>query len=346
MKRALVTGASGQAGSYLCEYLLSLGYEVFAMVRRNTSFVPEKSWLKECVTNGNFHICKGDVTDPFSIEQVFEDIHPHQCYHAAAQSDVGESWRYPLHTVDATAKGTLHVLEVIHKVCPSCRFVQFSTSEIFGMVRESPQNEQTPFYPRSPYGIAKSFAHYMTVNYRESYDLFACNAILFNMESPRRGSNFVTQKIAQGVTRIATQLELGEEITPLTLGNLDAKRDWNDARRSVRTVVKMLEQSSPTDYVIGSGVAHSVRQFVECALTAAGIDGWEKQGDEYFSDAGDRIVTTDKQFIRPAEVPLLIADSRKAQAELGYEPAKQNFAALVEEMVHAAMPKVNELLRQ
>jgi len=344
MKRSLITGASGQAGSFLCEHLLSLDREVFAMVRRNTSFVVEKSWLKDCVANKNFHICKGDVTDPFSIEQVFEDTHPHECYHAAAQSDVGESWRYPLHTIDATAKGTIHVLEVIRKVCPSCRFVQFSSSEIFGMARETPQNEQTPFYPRSPYGIAKVFAHHMTVNYRESYDLFACNAILFNMESPRRGPTFVTQKIAQGVARIATALEIDDNIPVLKLGNLEAKRDWNDVRTSVRTVVKMLENSEPSDYVIGSGETHSVREFLEMALNAAEVDDWRRHGDDYFSGDHELIVTVDKEFKRPAEVPLLCANPDKAVLELGYRPFEQDFKALVTEMVQAAMPKVNELL--
>jgi len=327
MKRSLVTGASGQAGSYLCEHLLSLGHEVFAMVRRNTSFIPEKSFLADCLPNKNFHLCKGDVTDPYSLARLFEEIHPQYCYHAAAQSDVGESWRYPITTVDATAKGALHVLEVIRTLVPSCKFLNFSSSEIFGMAKEVPQNEQTPFYPRSPYGVSKLFSHWMTVNYRESYDLFACNAILFNMESPRRGPNFVTQKIAQGVARIATQLELGEEPTPIMLGNLDAKRDWNDARRSVCTVVKMLEQNEPQDYVIGSGSTHSVLEFVQAAFKAAEISPW------------GNYIKIDPQFKRPAEVPLLCADPTKAVQELGYDPSAKNFEALVSEMVHAAMPK-------
>jgi len=345
VKRALITGASGQAGSYLCEHLLTLGCEVFAMVRRNTSFIAEKSFLKDCLPNKNFHLVKGDVTDPFSIEQVFESVHPHECYHAAAQSDVGESWKYPLHTVDATAKGTLHVLEVIRKVSPSCRFVQFSTSEIFGRVRESPQNELTPFYPRSPYGIAKTFAHYMTVNYRESYDLFACNAILFNMESPRRGPAFVTQKIAQGVARIATQLELGEKPTPIKLGNLKAKRDWNDVRVSMRAVVTMLEQDKPADYVIGSGKVHSIEDFIWAAFAAANIQLFES-GDGFYGDDHQLLIEQDKTLFRPDEAAVLRADPSKAIRELGYRPADQSFDALVTEMVEAAMPKVDELLRQ
>lgn len=208
------------------------------------------------------------------------------------------------------------------------------------MVRETPQNENTPFYPRSPYGVSKLFAHWMTINYRESYDLFACNAILFNMESPRRGPNFVTQKIAQNVARIKKELDNGKAPSPLVLGNLDAKRDWNDVRLSIQMVIKMLEQSSPTDYVIGSGETNSVSEFVNLAFEAAGIDDWGGMG----------LVKTDPAFIRPAEVPLLVADSRKAQNELGYDPSKQSFTGLVTEMVEAAIANVgnvgNELLRK
>lgn len=309
------------------------------MVRRNTCFIPEKSFLAGCLSNPRFHLCKGDITDPYSLERLMKEIHPDWFFNAAAQSDVAESWQYPIHTVDATAKGALHALEVIRTTVPYCKFLQFSSSELFGMAKECPQNESTPFQPRSPYGVAKLFAHWMTVNYRDTYDLWACCAILFNMESPRRGSGFVTQKIAQGVARIATQLELGETITPLKLGNLSAERDWNDARRSMRCVQAIMTKQNASDYVIGSGRTHSVREFLETALNAAGID-WRKQGDDYFSVEGKMIVTTDKDFIRPSEVRLLKADSRKAQEELSYQPAEQDFAALVEEMVHAAMPKV------
>ena len=323
--KSFVTGASGQAGSFLCEHLLTLGREVYAMVRRNTSFVPEKSFLAGCLSNPKFHLCKGDVTDPYSLNRLMEEIHPDEFYNCAAQSHVHESWEFPIHTVDATAKGVLHCLEVIRKTVPSCRFVQFSSSELFGMVRETPQNENTPFYPRSPYGVSKLFGHWMTVNYRESYDLFACNAILFNMESPRRGPNFVTQKIAQGVARIKRQLWNLEKPAPIVLGNLDARRDWNDARVSIKTVVKMLERDTPRDYVIGSGVARSVMDFLGSAFNAVDIPKWE----EY--------VKIDPAFIRPAEVPLLVADARKAIEELGYNPAVQDFQALVTEMVEAAM---------
>lgn len=331
--RALVTGASGQAGSYLCEHLLSLGYEVYAMVRRNTQFVPERSFLANCLPSKAFRLVRGDVTDPYSLERLCEEIHPQHFYNAAAQSHVHESWDYPIHTVDATAKGVLHCLEVIRKTVPSCKFVQFSSSELFGMARETPQNEDTPFYPRSPYGVSKLFGHWMTVNYRESYDLFACCAILFNMESPRRGPNFVTQKIAQGVSRISDAILRDKAIVPLRLGNLEAKRDWNDARLSMQAVVKMLERSEPRDYVIGSGESHTVREFLERALCAVELDGWERHYDEYFSSAGDLLVTTDKAFLRPAEVPLLVADSTRARNELGYDPSKQNFIDLVAEMV-------------
>jgi GDPmannose 4,6-dehydratase len=336
--RSFITGVSGQCGSYLAEHLLTLGREVYGMVRRNTSFVPEKSFIADCLTNPKFHLCKGDVTDPYSLERLMEQIHPHEFYNTAAQSHVHESWEYPIATVDATAKGVLHCLEVIRKVVPACRFVQFSSSELFGMAKECPQNENTPFYPRSPYGVSKLFGHWMTVNYRESYDLFACNAILFNMESPRRGGAFVTQKIAQGVARIKQQLELGENVVPLVLGNLDAKRDWNDCRRSIRAVVKMLEQETPDDYVIGSGGTNSVRDFLEIALNAAEIQCL-RHGNDYFSRKRDLIVTVDKEFVRPAEVPLLRADPTKAVNELCYQPLEQNFEELVAEMVQAAMPK-------
>lgn len=337
--RAFVTGASGQAGSYLCEHLLEKGYEVFAMVRRNTSFIPEKSFLANCLSNPKFHLVKGDVTDPYSLERLLEEIRPGHFYNAAAQSHVHESWQYPIATVDSTAKGVLHCLEVIRKTVPSCKFAQFSSSELFGMVRETPQNELTPFYPRSPYGVSKLFGYWMTVNYRESYDLFACNAILFNMESPRRGSNFVTQKIAQGVARMTWQRQNREPITPLILGNLKAERDWNDARVSVRAVVSMLERDTPADYVIGSGRTHSVRDFLERALTVIGMD-WKADGDQYFWGK-DLIIATDKTFLRPAEVPLLVADSTKARKELGYDPSGQDFGRLVTEMVDAAYESRN-----
>jgi GDPmannose 4,6-dehydratase len=317
--RCLVTGASGQAGSYLCEHLLELGHEVFAMVRRNTSFVAEKSFLSNCLPNPKFRIAKGDVVDPYSLERLVHEIHPHWFFNAAAQSHVGESWNYPIATVDATAKGVLHCLEVIRKTCPSCKFLQFSSSELFGMVRETPQNELTPFYPRSPYGVSKLFGHWMTVNYRESYDLFCCSAILFNMESPRRGPDFVTQKIAQGVARI----KHGKDKSPIILGNLDAKRDWNDCRYSMSQLPKILKRESPEDYVIGSGQTFSVRDFAEAAFAYAGIE---------------MNITSDPKFKRPAEVPLLVADPTKARKDLGYDPfIMQSFRGIVHEMVQAAL---------
>jgi GDPmannose 4,6-dehydratase len=337
MKRSLVTGASGQAGSYLCEHLLTLGREVFAMVRRNTSFIPEKSFLADCLSNNNFHLVKGDVTDPFSLEQLCEDVHPHELYNCAAQSHVGESWRYPLQTVDATGKGALNCLEILRKTSPSCRFVQFSSSEMFGLARQVPQNEDTPFYPRSPYGCAKTFAHHMTVNYRESYDMFACSAILFNMESPRRGSDFVTQKIAQSVARIRKQLDDGSEVTPLMLGNVQAKRDWNDVRYSMAMVVKMLERDTPEDYVIGSGKTNKVITFLLQALNVAGIKITSADEDERLWHGEHLIVAIDQKLKRPAEVPLLIADAAKAKHDLGYEPDLKDFSDLVKEMVQAAM---------
>lgn len=322
--RCFVTGSSGQCGSYLCEHLLEEGHEVFGMVRRNTSFVPEKSFLSDCIHSSRFHLVKGDVTDPYSLERLMDEIHPQWFFNAAAQSHVGESWDYPIHTVDATAKGVLHCLEVIRKTTPSCKFLQFSSSELFGMVRETPQNELTPFYPRSPYGVSKLFGYWMTVNYRESYDLFCTNAILFNMESPRRGSDFVTQKIAQGVARIGYQLKHGRNPEPLVLGNLHAKRDWNDARVSVRMLPKILEQDHPKDYVIGSGTAHSVSDFVRLAFECVQIQDYKD------------FVKTSTNLMRPAEVPLLLADSTKARRELGYNPSEQSFIDLVREMVISA----------
>jgi GDPmannose 4,6-dehydratase len=228
-------------------------------------------------------------------------------------------------TVDATAKGVLHCLEIIRNVIPSCKFLQFSSSELFGMVRETPQNELTPFYPRSPYGVSKLFGHWMTVNYRESYDLFCCNAILFNMESPRRGSAFVTQKIAHAVARIYKALEAGQAPEPLVLGNLNAKRDWNDARYSVTMLPKILAREKPEDYVIGSGVAHSVSDFVRLAFAAVGIEDYKA------------FVKSSPDLFRPAEVNMLLADSRKAQRDLGYDPTQQDFNKLVNEMVKTAI---------
>ena len=333
--KAIVTGATGQCGGYLCEMLLEKGYEVFGMIRRNTQFNAEKSFIKDILNHERFHLVNGDVTDQTSINNLVVKIKPDEFYNLAAQSHVHESWDYPVLTAQTNAVGTLICLEAIRQHAPQCRFLQFSTSELFGKVEESPQNERTRFYPRSPYGIAKLFAFWAVVNYRESFGTFASNAILFNMESLRRGKNFVTQKIATNIARIKKELDEGKEPRPVLMGNLDARRNWNDVRNSLEYVWKMLQHNKPDDFVIGSGEDNSVREFIREALNAAGIE-YNEEGDKFFSKDGKVLVGTDPEFMRPAEVHILKADPSKAVRELGYE-IKYGFKDIVKEMVESAM---------
>ncbi len=309
-KIALVTGISGQDGSYLAEFLVAKGYEVHGMMRRTST----KSSGRIDHLKDKFTLHEGDLLDSTSLTRLLEQVRPDEVYNLAAQSFVPVSWEQPIFTSEVTGLGVTRMLDAVLHVDKSTRFYQASSSEMFGKVRESPQSEATPFYPRSPYGVAKAYGHHITVNYRESYGMYACSGILFNHESPRRGLEFVTRKIANAVARI--KLGLDEE---LRLGNLDAKRDWGHARDYVRAMWMMLQQDAPDDYVVGTGEMHSVREFVEIAFDHVGLD-WQ----EY--------VVVDPKFYRPAEVDQLLANPTKAREKLGWVP-KVTFEELVREMV-------------
>jgi GDPmannose 4,6-dehydratase len=317
-KKALITGITGQDGSYLAELLLAEDYEVFGMVRRaSTENFERLSHIIDQVT-----LVQGDLLDQFSLVSVLETAQPTEVYNLAAQSFVPTSWRQPVLTAEFTAVGVTRMLEAIRQVDPSIRFYQASSSEMFGKVREIPQTEETPFYPRSPYGVAKVYGHFITVNYRESYDLFAASGILFNHESPRRGLEFVTRKISDGVARI--KLGMADE---LRLGDLEPKRDWGYAGDYVRAMWLMLQEDEPKDYVIATGEQHSVREFVELAFGHAGLD-WERH------------VVRDEQLVRPAEVFDLVGDASRARRELGWEP-RVPFRELVELMVDADLDRLS-----
>ncbi len=311
-RRALITGITGQDGSYLAEFLLEKGYKVYGMVRRSSTDQFERiAHLQDRI-----ELREGDLLDQLSIITLLHAIEPHEIYNLAAQSFVPTSWEQPILTSEATALGVTRMLEAIRVVDRSIKFYQASSSEMFGKVRESPQNERTPFYPRSPYGVAKVYGHYITVNYRESYGLYAVSGILFNHESPRRGKQFVTRKITHGVARIKCGLA-----SELRLGNLDAKRDWGFAGDYVAAMWLMLQQSTPEDYVIATGETHTVRELCEVAFARVGLD-WSKH------------VVVDPGFVRPAEVDLLIGDASKARDRLGWH-RKVSFRELVEMMVDA-----------
>ena len=312
MKRALITGITGQDGSYLAELLLEKGYEVHAIVRRasTTNYWRIQHLLDRIVLH------PGDLLDQLSLIKVIAEVRPGELYNLAAMSFVPASWDQPMLTGEFNAQGVTRVLEAVRQVDTSIRIYQASSSEMFGKVREVPQSELTPFYPRSPYGVSKVYGHYITVNYRESYDLFAVSGILFNHESPRRGLEFVTRKVTDGVARIKAGLS-----DSLSLGNLDAHRDWGFAGDYVRAMWLMLQQERADDYVIATGKSHSVRELVEVAFGHAGLD-WQKH------------VKTDPRFLRPAEVDLLIGDPGKARSVLGWTP-EVDFAGLVRMMVDA-----------
>ena len=311
-RRALITGITGQDGSYLAEFLLEKGYAVYGMVRRASS----DHFDRIAHLQDRIQLREGDLLDQLSLITLLHDIEPHEVYNLAAQSFVPTSWEQPILTSEATALGVTRMLEAIRVVDRHIRFYQASSSEMFGKVRESPQNEKTPFYPRSPYGVAKVYGHYITVNYRESYGLFAVSGILFNHESPCRGRQFVTRKVTHGVARI--RLGLANE---LRLGNLEAKRDWGYAGDYVQAMWLMLQQPTPDDFVIATGESHSVRELCEIAFARAGLD-WT----EY--------VVVDKTHVRPAEVDHLVGDASKARQTLGWAP-KVSFRGLVEMMVDA-----------
>jgi GDPmannose 4,6-dehydratase len=313
-KRALITGITGQDGSYLAEFLLAKGYEVIGMVRRTSTINFDRIHHFQ----NEITIVQGDLLDQMSLLDILREYRPQEVYNLAAQSFVPTSWKQPVLTGEFTALGVTRVLEAIRIVDPGIRFYQASSSEMFGKVREMPQNESTPFYPRSPYGVAKVYGHWITVNYRESYDLFACSGILFNHESPRRGLEFVTHKVTYGAAHI--KLGLASE---LHLGNLEARRDWGYAGDYVEAMWLMLQQDEPDDFVIATGQTHSVQELCEVAFGCLDLD-WRQY------------VVCDPQFFRPAEVDLLVGDASKASAQLAWEPSV-SFEALIELMVDADM---------
>ena len=317
MPRALITGITGQDGSYLAEFLLAKGYEVVGVVRRTSHHSYERiDHLLDRVT-----ILPADLLDQHSLTTVLKETEPDEVYNLAAQSYVPTSWSQPVLTGEFTALGVTRILEAIRLAWPKARFYQASSSEMFGRAMETPQKESTPFYPRSPYGVAKCYGHWITVNYRESYNLFAVSGILFNHESPRRGIEFVTRKVTDGVARIKAGLS-----KELRLGNLDARRDWGFAGDYVDAMWRMLQQSEPEDYVIGTGETHTVRELVEIAFQHAGLD-WQQY------------VKIDPRFVRPAEVDILLADPSKADRDLGWKPTV-TFEGLIRMMVDADLARL------
>jgi GDPmannose 4,6-dehydratase len=317
MPKALITGVTGQDGSYLAELLLTKGYEVVGVVRRTSHHSYER--IEHLLDR--IEVVAADLLDQHSLTVVLQECRPDEVYNLAAQSYVPTSWSQPVLTGEFTALGVTRILEAVRLVHPAARFYQASSSEMFGKVTQTPQREDTPFYPRSPYGVAKVYGHWITVNYRESYGLYAVSGILFNHESPRRGIEFVTRKVTDGVARI--KLGLAREIR---LGNLDARRDWGFAGDYVEAMWRMLQREGPQDYVVGTGEAHSVRELVEVAFAHVGLD-WQKH------------VVSDPKYYRPAEVDVLIADPSKACRELGWSP-QVGFTELVKMMVDADLDRL------
>lgn len=318
-KRAVITGITGQDGSYLADLLLEKGYEVVGIVRRLSA---PNYWRLEHILD-RITLRPADLLDQLSLIRVIDDVRPAELYNLAAMSYVPASWDQPMLTGECNAQGVTRVLEAVRHVDTSIKVYQASSSEMFGKVRETPQSEHTPFYPRSPYGVSKVFAHYITVNYRESYDLFAVSGILFNHESPRRGLEFVTRKVTDGVARIKLGLT-----NRLLLGNLDAQRDWGFAGDYVHAMWRMLQEGSPDDYVIATGASHSVKDLLETAFTHVGLD-WQ------------RYVGTDPTMLRPAEVEHLVGDASKARRVLGWEPSV-SFERLVTMMVDADVERLQQ----
>ncbi|UZQ84537.1 GDP-mannose 4,6-dehydratase [Thermoclostridium stercorarium] len=332
MKRALITGITGQDGSYLAEFLLEKGYEVHGLIRRSSIDNTERiNHLLNGPRKVTLHY--GDMTDAGSLSRLLYSIEPDEVYNLAAQSHVKISFDMPKFTADVNAIGTLTLLESIREVNPDIKFYQASSSELFGKVREIPQNENTPFYPRSPYAVSKLYAYWITVNYREAYNLFACNGILFNHESPRRGKNFVTRKITTGIADI-----LAGKTDCLYLGNLDAKRDWGYAGDYVEAIWLILQQDKPDDYVVATGETHTVREFCELAFRNVGINlAWQGEGLDEIGvdkDTGRVLVRVSSEFFRPSEVDLLLGDPTKAKTKLGWQP-RVSFEKLVEMMVRS-----------
>ena len=309
-KRALITGITGQDGSYLAEFLLEKGYDVFGLIRRSSTV----NFERISHIQNDIQLLSGDLLDQLSLTSALETAQAEEVYNLGAQSFVPVSWEQPMLTGEITGLGTTRLLEAIRSVNPNIRFYQASTSELYGKAQQTPQSESTPFYPRSPYGVSKLYAHWITINYRESYDLYACAGILFNHESPRRGLEFVTRKITHGVARIKKGID-----KELCLGNLEARRDWGYAGDFVEAMWLMLQQRSPEDYVIATGKDRTIREFCEAAFAHVGLD-WQE------------FVKVDERFFRPAEVNILLGDSSKAQNQLGWKP-KVSFEEMVQMMV-------------
>ena len=333
-KRALITGITGQDGAYLAEFLLNKGYEVHGLRRRTSLFNTDRIdhlYQDEHIENINFFLHYGDMTDSSSLVRVIQQVKPHEIYNLAAQSHVHVSFVEPEYTANSDALGVLRILEALVTLGldKTTRFYQASTSELYGLVQETPQKETTPFYPRSPYAVAKLYAYWITVNYRESYGMYACNGILFNHESPKRGETFVTRKITRALTRIKTGLQ-----DNLFMGNIDAKRDWGHAQDYVEMQWLMLQQEKPQDYVIATGVQYSVRDFINIAAKVLGMDiKWSGEGiNEVGSLDGKDTIFIDEKYFRPAEVETLLGDASKAAIELGWTP-KITFEELVSEMI-------------
>ena len=343
MKKALITGVTGQDGSYLAEFLLSKNYEVHGLKRRSSGFNTQRIehlYQDPHTLNNNFILHYGDLTDSTNLIRIIQTIQPDEIYNLAAQSHVAVSFESPEYTANSDALGTLRLLEAIKilNLTKKTKFYQASTSELYGLVRETPQNENTPFYPRSPYGVAKLYAHWITINYRESYDIFACNGILFNHESPRRGETFVTRKITRGLSRI----ELGLEEC-LFMGNLDSLRDWGYAKDYVEMQWLMLQQEKPDDYVIATGRQVSVREFIEISAKELGWKSkkhsksivWEGKGVNEVgrrSDNGQIVIKVDPRYFRPCEVSTLLGDANKAKEKLGWTP-KITIEELISSMI-------------
>ncbi|MFC5446785.1 GDP-mannose 4,6-dehydratase [Paenibacillus aestuarii] len=350
MKRALITGVTGQDGSYLAEFLLEKGYEVHGVIRRSSSYNQERledilddEAAGALLSNQNFHLHYGDVTDTSNVIRLMSEIRPDELYNLAAQSHVRVSFDMPGYTLDVDGKGTLNILEAVRilGLTDKTKVYQASTSELYGKVQEVPQKETTPFYPRSPYGVAKIYGFWITKNYRESYNMFAVNGILFNHESERRGETFVTRKISLAAARIAQ----GKQ-KKLSLGNLDSLRDWGYAKDYVECMWLILQHDKPEDFVIATGEMHTVREFVELAFNHVGIEiEWTGKGvDERGINkaTGDVLVDVDPKFFRPTEVDQLLGDPTKARTLLGWNPTKTSFEELVRIMVQADMKKVEK----
>lgn len=338
-KRALITGITGQDGSYLAELLLEKGYEVHGIIRRASTFNTSRidHLYRDPHQKSNLHLHYGDLSDSSNISRLLTEIQPHEIYNLAAQSHVRVSFDTPEYTGDVTGLGVIRLLDAIRDSKIDTKFYQASSSEMFGLVQAVPQNEETPFYPRSPYGVAKVYGYWITKNYRESYNMFAANGILFNHESPRRGETFVTRKITRGMARI--KLGIDEK---LYLGNLDAKRDWGFAGDYVEGMWRMLQADKPDDYVLATNETHTVREFLEITAKHLGFDlEWSGEGvDEIGTDknTGKVIIEIDENYFRPAEVDLLIGDYAKAEKDLGWTPTT-SFQQLVEMMVQSDLAK-------